>query len=701
MCPVEASDQVPLANESETPDIAVDDSDTPVVTPATPAGTVAEDGNASDDHETSTDSDTEVSPPSLHTKTEAASNQRDSFAPEESLRSLVGETTSQSPWEISHLILERIRFGKLVEELRPGASDLVVDELHEDDEAAVGVGAASPVSRQVTSNAMRSREAAVRELDELVLAASNSANASSTASVPAAAPNSPSGESTNGADVSNSNSADPDRPDDSEYNECQNSIDVHTVENKTTQTDETHCEPVLADVEQDEEAVADDAAVAATDDSLDGGNPISLLDRLKHSVAEELDTVVESESDSIADVDGASTESGTVDPPFEKPWSGPGSLLSMFDVKVDESIEPNAVESDAGDPDAGDQQLTPVEDSPESDDTRADAEPEDGDNLRTQLADMFDLPEVRDHAEELSNVEEPSRRTPLDERISSLSVDHDDDADIEFTDLAEEPTLTESVTETSSDDNQISSYMHQLLARNRVQTGVPEGEVTAPVREHAGGEVTEPDTVSEDDDDRSWLQEGPLHKQDREQVMADTQAFRELANQSARSAVDESTRKQLRTAVMAKTVASVSALLVAAVCLSMDLSKIFGFSVLAIGLVFTVDLFITIARNWSAVARLARSRRADGPPGGNAADETAADEVNPDAPLTCGDEANPDVDLNVSDDRLARAVQAETKPVRNVVPDPPTAEFESRVRELFGESAPDGTDEKPRDWEVE
>ncbi len=80
---------------------------------------------------------------------------------------------------------------------------------------------------------------------------------------------------------------------------------------------------------------------------------------------------------------------------------------------------------------------------------------------------------------------------------------------------------------------------------------------------------------SDDDDDRSWLEEGPRHKQDRSQVLADTQAFRELANQSARSAVDTAKRKQLRTAVMVKALASVSALVVGTVSMLMDLSLIF------------------------------------------------------------------------------------------------------------------------------
>ncbi len=124
---------------------------------------------------------------------------------------------------------------------------------------------------------------------------------------------------------------------------------------------------------------------------------------------------------------------------------------------------------------------------------------------------------------------------------------------------------------------------------------------------------------------------------------------------------------------------------------------------LGIGFVFTLDLLITVARNWSGVAKVARDRRAGkvSDHDDNAADESAADEGSSDAPLKRDDHAGPNVEANVSENRLAQTVQAEIKPARNAVPEAPTAEFESRVRELFGESGAGTTDEKPSDGEAE
>ena len=689
----EVSDLCTLAADADASDSSSDCTNTHVEVGTTSAGSGVDDSDASSNKEASTDSGSDVSRPGPATRCQAVSNEQDLSGPEESLRSRVLENSDESSWEVSQLILERIRFGRLVEELRPGASVLAVEEvheveeIHEDEDTPVAVGAASLVSRNVTTNAMRSREAAVRELDELVLAATDSVNISSTTSGPGL-PNH-AAESTAAADVSRLEFTDAGSPDEPEHNEFDDSIDDGGVANDVTQIDETDREAVVAEVEDVEEVATDDLAFARSDEATESGSPISLLDRLKETIATEFDASTETDFAPTGDDEDASTASDTVNMQAEETFAGPGALLSsMFDLEEDRPIE-----SDAADPEAGEQPAAPVEDSSESSDTPVDAEPESGDNLRSQLADMFDLPELTDHSEE------PSSDAPLDERFSSLYVDRDDDVDVEITEPVEDPKSTEPVAGTSSEENQISSYMQQLLARNRLQTGAPDPEPPTP--EPAQQDVVEPVVVSENDDDRSWLEEGPLHKQDRRQVQAETAAFRELANQSARSAVDAAQRKQLRTAVIVKTLASVSALAVGAISMLMELPMVFGFGVLGIGLVFTVDLLITIARNWTEVARLARARLASNRSSDDAPDETEADELTPDVPLRRHDDADPHVDAKVPEDRPERVLQAEIKPACNAVPDAPTEEFESRLRELFGEPEADATDEKLSDTDPE
>jgi len=687
----EVSDLRTLAAEADASDSSSDRTNTPDIVETTPAGSGVN-ADASSNKETSTDSGSEVSRPGRATRCQAISNEQDLSGPKESLRSLVLENSGESSWEVSQLILERIRFGRLVEELRPGASAPAVDEVHEDEATPVGVGAASLVSQHVTTNAMRSREAAVRELDELVLAATDSVNISSTSSEPGL-PNL-AGESTTAADVSGFEFADVSSPDEPEQNEFNESIEDGGVANDGTQLDETDQGPVVLEVEDLDEATTDDPTFAATDEATRSDSPISLLDRLKESIATEFDASTETDFTSTADDEDASEASDTVDMQVGETLSGPGALLSsIFDVEEDRPIE-----SDAADADAGDQPVSTVEIRGESNDARVDAEPEPADDLRSQLANMFELPELTEHSEE------PSNESPLDERFSSLYVDRDEDVDVDITEPVEDSTPTGPVQETSTEEGQISSYMEQLLARSRIQSGARDEETAAPAPVREG--VVEPVAVSEDDGDRSWLEQGPRHKQDRRQVQADTQAFRELANHSARSAVDAAQRKQLRTAVIVKTLASVSALVVGAIAILMELPKIFGFGVLGIGLVFTIDLLLTIARNWKGVAKLARARRASDRPNDGEPDETEADELTPDVPLRQQEDADPSVDARVPDDRLERVLQAEIKPTRNAVPDAPTAEFESRVRELFGEPEADtpkadATEEEPSDADAE
>ena len=280
--------------------------------------------DGSSNEEASTDSDSDVSQPSPATQCQAASNRQDLSSSEKPLQSLVLENSGEPSWEISQLILERIRFGRLVEELRPGASAPTMEEVHEEEETPVSVGAASLLSRHVTTNTMRSREAAVRELDELVLAATTSANGGSTKSDSALT--NPADESSTVEDATNLESADAGSPDEHEHDECDYSIDACSVEIDAAQIDETQDEPEWVHVEHVEEAAADDTTVASTASS-DVSNPISLLDQLKQNIAAELDTSVETDADPLANGEDASAASDTGSTLASETLSEPGSLL--------------------------------------------------------------------------------------------------------------------------------------------------------------------------------------------------------------------------------------------------------------------------------------------------------------------------------------------------------------------------------------
>jgi heme A synthase len=85
--------------------------------------------------------------------------------------------------------------------------------------------------------------------------------------------------------------------------------------------------------------------------------------------------------------------------------------------------------------------------------------------------------------------------------------------------------------------------------------------------------------------------------------------LREVANQSARTAVVRSNKRQLKLQVVTKTVATVMSLIFGVTALIVELPVIYGYSVIGLGLLFAADLLIVIVRNWIALSNRSKLRK--------------------------------------------------------------------------------------------
>lgn len=174
--------------------------------------------------------------------------------------------------------------------------------------------------------------------------------------------------------------------------------------------------------------------------------------------------------------------------------------------------------------------------------------------------------------------------------------------------------------ETQSDEEEsVSVYMERLLARNRQVTGgsSASGETSPVVAAAALDSEAVPGAVLGSDsanaaakNPEKWLEDTPRHHQNRDQVRADVQVLRQIANQSARSAVATASRRDVRKQVIVKTAASMLSLVSGVAALLLDVSMLFGLVVLGIGMVFSVDLTLTIFRNWKQLRDLQRAAAA-------------------------------------------------------------------------------------------
>ena len=177
------------------------------------------------------------------------------------------------------------------------------------------------------------------------------------------------------------------------------------------------------------------------------------------------------------------------------------------------------------------------------------------------------------------------------------------------------------------EEDSVSAYMERLLARNRQLTGGsadPAEESSAVILttnpaaapESASGvssinqDQSADGTVEAESEPDKWLDETPRHRQNRDQVRAEVQVLRQIANQSARSAVATASRRDVRKQVIVKTTASILALGSGVAALLLDISMPFGLVVLGIGIFFSIDLGLTIFRNWKQLRDLKKAAKA-------------------------------------------------------------------------------------------
>jgi hypothetical protein len=172
------------------------------------------------------------------------------------------------------------------------------------------------------------------------------------------------------------------------------------------------------------------------------------------------------------------------------------------------------------------------------------------------------------------------------------------------------------------EEDSITTYMERLLARNRQVTGGSSASVECNVDIAAATPESDPSassinqdqsadgTVETESQPEKWLDKTPRHRQDRDQVRAEVQVLRQIANQSARSAVATASRREVRKQVIVKTTASILALGSGVAALLLDISMPFGLVVLGIGMLFSIDLGLTIFRNWKQLRDLQKAAAA-------------------------------------------------------------------------------------------
>ena len=210
-------------------------------------------------------------------------------------------------------------------------------------------------------------------------------------------------------------------------------------------------------------------------------------------------------------------------------------------------------------------------------------------SLRAQLAQMFDMKSASPASSEEDGPAETSleddrsddvgtfaqagsdRESPESLNESSLATsDEENTADEVLASHETSETSTESspIPEASQastsvaedEDDSVENYMARLLSRSRGGATVSPKEaksLAVSATRASGASADGPAAAEEipfDPADRSHLTAGPKHKQDRQAVRDHLQSFRQVAHQSARSALARHTTKLLLSTLIAKTV---------------------------------------------------------------------------------------------------------------------------------------------------
>jgi pSer/pThr/pTyr-binding forkhead associated (FHA) protein len=254
------------------------------------------------------------------------------------------------------------------------------------------------------------------------------------------------------------------------------------------------------------------------------------------------------------------------------------------------------------------------------------------DELRSQLAQMFDLPAGSSASGGPLQSTEDEATSPVVKESSllteALAADSTQpqtetgtqDARVEDTPgnsgADEATTATDSASVELDNPDSIGAYMEALLARNRKQTGDERPEFESEKEETASSTelvserfLTQPTTDGESDEgdtlDRSWLTEGPKHKQDRDAVRASLTTLREVANHSARSAVAQASKTQLKQKILTLTGASLICLAFAIAAALFNVNPLLPLGAVGVSLFFAVKLGNEM-RHSSAIMRHAK-----------------------------------------------------------------------------------------------
>jgi pSer/pThr/pTyr-binding forkhead associated (FHA) protein len=552
------------------------------------------------------------------------------------------------------------------------------ETVSEADEFAELVGSTSILAQNLTLNALRSRAEAVRQLDEMILAASASCELPETGITSQSRTVGTTGSAATGnARIGFADSAFVPGAQDAHAEDGSDGWDSAAVSEESFIADESKSEGELTGENEqsdwdtsDDTPASDTVEFSALDTVNEAGSLLSSLFR-EESAAEESAcelTVQEETSEPVAE-----TTAFDVLTFAENDAEASEAVAAWGEIETQPAKDLDK-ESSWG------QQTD--EDGLSADDRvmetpKAAEASEDVSGVRSRLAEMFDLPALATaqpqsfEAKETSDVGEDSFdlpdtnaaptselfapnddaeiRTPqasgmqltswLDGMKSSASrsdaedrdsVESDESAEAVTDDLQElvdeaptEATTSPDVPGGEAEDS-VAAYMRDLLARNRArhgQPGRPEDFVVLPSQLEAkatdeaesvveqqaadGAVCSAVDANTDFDGDiaeqQSWLAQQPKHQLDKDRMRAETQALREVANETARCAVTRATRRQLKLQVAVKTTASVVMLGCGIAASLLSVSTMFAALVMGVGVYFAFDLGLTIVRNWKCI----------------------------------------------------------------------------------------------------
>lgn len=330
----------------------------------------------------------------------------------------------------------------------------------------------------------------------------------------------------------------------------------------------------------------------------------------------------EDSSDQVAVEDPSHSEAGEdVDEQIQNMLAGFGAELDELESPAELTDNP----TDGVEVDAGEEASSDVDETSNEDDDGQLTE------LRSTLADMFDLA-----TDDLSTMDHGREEEPVDaERLDEAGAEFDADADLfveaedvfevddeEFPDSRLEqvedssaPDVEVSVNDQTAgttplddEDDSVAAYMQRLLQRTRKG-----GDAGVDSRYVAESKSKTPPSTANTSDERLAGHESNLAEagdvahselatkppQDKDAIRAGMASMRELANQTARSAIARHSAKKLRGMLAAKVVLTALSLGMAGVLLTAPLWAgtsylTIGLGTLVIGLLIAGDLGRTI-----------------------------------------------------------------------------------------------------------